>query len=119
MCSANWPFLGRHDLAHVQPDDAASSTVGRGVEGDRPANLPVSHGMVRGNTGKFRVVSSGEPAGSAAASPRPANVQPTAARTIQPTAGTRPVVLGGGSAAATAFKRDFEAAPLDLSLIHI
>ncbi|WP_336743234.1 vitamin B12-dependent ribonucleotide reductase [Aureimonas altamirensis] len=107
-------YLGRHDLAHVQPDDAASSTVGRGVEGDRPANLPVSHGMVRGNTGKFRVVSSGEPAGSAAASPRPANVQPTAARTIQPTAGTRPVVLGGGSAAATAFKRDFEAAPLDL-----
>ncbi|WP_060602953.1 vitamin B12-dependent ribonucleotide reductase [Aureimonas altamirensis] len=107
-------YLGRHDLAHVQPDDAASSTVGRGVEGDRPANLPVSHGMVRGNTGKFRVVSSGEPAGSATASPRPANVQPTAARTIQPTAGTRPVVLGGGSAAATAFKRDFEAAPLDL-----
>lgn len=107
-------YLGRHDLAHVQPDDATSSTVGRGVEGDRPANLPVSHGMVRGNTGKFRVVSSGEPAGSAASSPRPAAIQPTAARTVQPTASTRPVVLGGGSAAATAFKRDFETAPLDL-----
>lgn len=107
-------YLGRHDLAHVQPDDATSSTVGRGVEGDRPANLPVSHGMVRGNTGKFRVVSSSEPAGSAASSPRPAAIQPTAARTVQPTASTRPVVLGGGSAAATAFKRDFETAPLDL-----
>ncbi|QOG08730.1 vitamin B12-dependent ribonucleotide reductase [Aureimonas sp. OT7] len=107
-------YLGRHDLAHVQPDDATSSTVGRGVEGDRPANLPVSHGMVRGNTGKFRVVSSGEPAGSAATSPRPATIQPTAARSVQPTAGTRPVVVGGGSAAATAFKRDFETAPLDL-----
>ena len=107
-------YLGRHDLAHVQPDDATSSTVGRGVEGDRPANLPVSHGMVRGNTGKFRVVSSGEPAGSAATSPRPSAIQPTAARTVQPTASTRPVVLGGGSAAATAFKRDFETAPLDL-----
>ncbi|KHJ54531.1 ribonucleotide-diphosphate reductase subunit alpha [Aureimonas altamirensis] len=107
-------YLGRHDLAHVQPDDATSSTVGRGVEGDRPANLPVSHGMVRGNTGKFRVVSSGEPAGSAATSPRPATIQPTAARSVQPTASTRPVVVGGGSAAATAFKRDFEIAPLDL-----
>ncbi|MCM2502619.1 vitamin B12-dependent ribonucleotide reductase [Aureimonas altamirensis] len=107
-------YLGRHDLAHVQPDDATSSTVGRGVEGDRPANLPVSHGMVRGNTGKFRVVSSGEPAGSAATSPRPANVQPTATRATQPMAGTRPVVVGGGAGAATAFKRDFETAPLDL-----
>jgi len=70
--------------------------------------------MVRGNTGKFRVVSSGEPAGSAATSPRPANVQPTATRATQPMAGTRPVVVGGGAGAATAFKRDFETAPLDL-----
>ncbi|WP_062226483.1 vitamin B12-dependent ribonucleotide reductase [Aureimonas frigidaquae] len=110
-------YLGRHDLAHVQPEDATASTVGRGVEGDKPANLPVSHGMVRGNTAKFRVVSSSEPAGSAASpASRPTSVQPTALRGQQPTAAARGVVMGaGGAGAATAFKRNFETAPLDVA----
>ncbi|MDQ0316250.1 vitamin B12-dependent ribonucleotide reductase [Amorphus orientalis] len=58
-------YLSRHDLAHVQPDDGGSTTIGRGVEGDKPHNLaPVSHGLVRGQTQRFQVVK-GEPRGSA------------------------------------------------------
>jgi ribonucleoside-diphosphate reductase alpha chain len=57
-------YLGRHDLAHVPPEDFAS-TVGRGVEGDKPAPLPVSSGLVRGQTQKFRVLENDrEPKGS-------------------------------------------------------
>tara|TARA_R110002020_G_scaffold36894_50_gene111084 strand:+ start:385 stop:4110 length:3726 start_codon:yes stop_codon:yes gene_type:complete len=58
-------YLDRHDLAHVQPEDMGSTTIGRGVEGDKPNNIaPVSHGLVRGQTQRFQVVK-GEPRGSA------------------------------------------------------
>ena len=30
-------YLGRHDLAHVQPEDIGSTTIGRGVEAEKPA----------------------------------------------------------------------------------
>ncbi len=29
-------YLGRHDLAHVQPEDIGSTTIGRGVEAEKP-----------------------------------------------------------------------------------
>ncbi|KAA0971227.1 vitamin B12-dependent ribonucleotide reductase [Aureimonas fodinaquatilis] len=106
-------YLGRHDLAHVQPDDLNASTVGRGVQGDKPANLPVSHGMVRGNTSKFRVVASAEPAGSATVTPPRPSAPATAtvrSTTTVISSTSRPVIVGGG--AATAFKRDFELEPL-------
>ncbi|WP_281931914.1 vitamin B12-dependent ribonucleotide reductase [Roseibium album] len=58
-------YLGRHDLAHVPPEifgtsgDNASSGDDRGQSGQI-----VSHGLVRGQTERFRLVSSvGEPAG--------------------------------------------------------
>ncbi|WP_018698196.1 vitamin B12-dependent ribonucleotide reductase [Amorphus coralli] len=57
-------YLGRNELAHVQPEDAGSTTIGRGVEGDKPQVAPVSHGLVRGQTQRFQIVK-GEPRGSA------------------------------------------------------
>ncbi|WP_182421968.1 vitamin B12-dependent ribonucleotide reductase [Aureimonas sp. ME7] len=107
-------YLGRHDLAHVQPEDFGASTIGRGVEGDKPAPLPISSGMVRGQTAKFRLVSSGEPQGSAG-TPTPKAVTPTppaAPRAVAVTAsaGRGAVALAGGQA--TAFKRNYESAPV-------
>jgi ribonucleoside-diphosphate reductase alpha chain len=53
-------YLGRHDLAHVQPEDLGATTIGRGVEAeDNVKPAPVSNGFVRGQTAKFR----GEPRG--------------------------------------------------------
>src|SRR5215213_4465013 len=46
-------YLGRHDLAHVQPEDLGSTTLGRGVEAEKPA---VSNGFVRGQGGRLRVL---------------------------------------------------------------
>ncbi|MCQ0989077.1 vitamin B12-dependent ribonucleotide reductase [Jiella marina] len=126
-------YLGRHDLAHVQPEDITASTVGRGVEGDKPAPLPISSGMVRGQTAKFRLVSSNEPAGSAAGTPagaaKPGATPVTAAARPATTAASnvnakaqgpaaRPAVSGSsavagqGGSTATAFKRDYDEAPL-------
>ncbi|BDA84307.1 ribonucleotide-diphosphate reductase subunit alpha [Aureimonas sp. SA4125] len=128
-------YLGRHDLAHVQPEDFGTSTIGRGVEGDKPS--PVSHGMVRGQTAKFRLVGTGEPAGSlgtaapkgatpatatilrgpsaGSAAPLPAAVAPAASPApAAPAANVTSLSArsGAGAAAsgklATAFKRDFE-----------
>ncbi|CAN5175102.1 vitamin B12-dependent ribonucleotide reductase [soil metagenome] len=45
-------YLGRHDLAHINPDDIGATTgIGSCVSQDRPAAPPeasVSHGLVRG-----------------------------------------------------------------------
>ncbi|MCQ8781634.1 vitamin B12-dependent ribonucleotide reductase [Mangrovibrevibacter kandeliae] len=114
-------YLGRSDLAHVQPEDITASTVGRGVEGDKPAPLPISSGMVRGQTAKFRLVSS-EPAGSAEAAPRggrPVSANAPGMKPIAAAPATRPVAqlataarpvttMGSAAAAATplAFKRE-------------
>ncbi|MCW7545456.1 MULTISPECIES: vitamin B12-dependent ribonucleotide reductase [Aurantimonas] len=121
-------YLDRHDLAHVQPEDFGASTLGRGVEGDKPQPLPVSHGMVRGQTSKFRLISSAEPQGNAANAPAGTKPVTTAARTAANTAGGSParVTARPATAAATAtalsptalgtpaaaFKRDYEQAPL-------
>ncbi len=58
-------YLERHDLAHVNPDDLGATTIGRGVAAEKPQPpVPVSHGLVRGQTQKFRVLP-GEPKGQA------------------------------------------------------
>ncbi len=49
-------YLGRHDLAHVQPEDIGSTTIGRGVEAEKIAPAPVSNGFVRGQGGRFRLL---------------------------------------------------------------
>jgi ribonucleoside-diphosphate reductase alpha chain len=38
-------YLDRHDLAHVSPEDMGATTLGRGVEGDKPTM--VSRGLMR------------------------------------------------------------------------
>ncbi len=38
-------YLDRHDLAHVSPEDLGATTLGRGVEGDKPTM--VSRGLMR------------------------------------------------------------------------
>ncbi|KQT49050.1 ribonucleotide-diphosphate reductase subunit alpha [Aureimonas sp. Leaf454] len=105
-------YLGRQDLAHVQPEDFGASTVGRGVEGDKPAPLPISSGMVRGQTAKFRLVSSTEPVGSAAA-PAPKAVTPAVAAPATPIGGVRATAIGTGSVrAATAAKPSTASEPV-------
>ena len=47
-------YLGRHDLAHVNPDEISSTTIGSGVDQDK-APL-VSRGAVRGKIDKPRLV---------------------------------------------------------------
>jgi len=93
-------YLGRHDLAHVSPENMGATTLGGGVEADKPApQAPVSHGLVRGQTNRFRLVPGSEPKGSAEAGPvKVSGTKVTAMNTNQPAA-----ARGG---AATAFKRE-------------
>jgi ribonucleoside-diphosphate reductase alpha chain len=113
-------YLGRHDLAHVQPEDIASTTIGRGVEAEKPP-APVSNGFVRGRAERFRVLGSdahgearGEPKGHGGAGPKASGTGVIAA--ISP---AKPGGIGGagasatGGSPATAYRRDVspEASP--------
>jgi ribonucleoside-diphosphate reductase alpha chain len=69
-------YLGRHDLAHVNPDDIGATIIGSGEnQGKAPPEAAVSHGLVRGK--RLALVDRGEAGGGAvtdargAASPRP------------------------------------------------
>ncbi|WP_026380919.1 vitamin B12-dependent ribonucleotide reductase [Afifella pfennigii] len=97
-------YLGRHDLAHVPPEEMGATTLGRGVAADRPApQTPVSHGLVRGQTGRFRVLGGadkGEPKGAAEAGPGKAGGAPGSAKV------TAIGQAGGKAGAAIAFKRE-------------
>jgi ribonucleoside-diphosphate reductase alpha chain len=43
-------YLGRHDLAHVNPGDIGATAIGSGEsQGKAPPEAAVSHGLVRGN----------------------------------------------------------------------
>ncbi len=100
-------YLGRHDLAHVAPEDMGGSTsIGRGVEADKPSSGPVSHGLVRGQTAKFhRLDKTNEPKGQSGGS----NVTAISA----PSAGGAASGIAGNTV--TAFKRDLateEAEPI-------
>ncbi|WP_422038413.1 vitamin B12-dependent ribonucleotide reductase [Roseibium sp.] len=90
-------YLGRHDLAHVPPEVFGSTGEGASSGEDRgQGGQIVSHGLVRGQTERFRLVSSaGEPAG-----------ETTEAISVQ-TANTPAAQV---SAVATAFARGTEAA---------
>ncbi|WP_299481901.1 vitamin B12-dependent ribonucleotide reductase [uncultured Roseibium sp.] len=90
-------YLGRHDLAHVPPEVFGSTGEGLSSGEDRgQSGQIVSHGLVRGQTERFRLVSSaGEPAG-----------ETTEAISVQ-TANTPAAQV---SAVATAFARGAEGA---------
>ena len=60
-------YLGRHELAHVPPEVFGGQTKGGGdtaAARERAGQGVVSHGLVRGQTERFRLVGNGEPAGS-------------------------------------------------------
>ena len=111
--------------------DFGASTLGRGVEERQAAAARRSrHGMVRGQTSKFRLISSAEPQGMQPA-PGGAGRKPvidgsadggqqrtggSPARAGPPSAARRPPrrtapLADGARHAATAFKRDYEQAP--------
>ncbi|MBB3949795.1 vitamin B12-dependent ribonucleotide reductase [Aureimonas jatrophae] len=100
-------YLGRHDLAHVQPEEINASTVGRGVEGDKPAPLPISSGMVRGQTAKFRLVSSAD---AAPASPTKtiASANPVAPRPMAMATSAGSAARSVASMPATLLREDSE-----------
>ncbi|MFK7791632.1 MAG: vitamin B12-dependent ribonucleotide reductase [Devosiaceae bacterium] len=61
-------YLGRYDLAHVQPDEAGATTLGKGEDAEKPsANSIVSAGLVRGKVAERLQVVGGSAAGFAPA----------------------------------------------------
>jgi ribonucleoside-diphosphate reductase alpha chain len=95
-------YLGRNDLAHVDPSEISNTSLGRGMSEGR---LPVSKGLTRGQT--FKVVSGGEPKGFAggagpSGAPAPARAAPTAF------SGSNVLSLKPASDDAFAYKRDYE-----------
>ncbi len=91
-------YLGRNDLAHVNPDTIGNTVMGGGEKEGNPGQMIVSKGLVRGHTERFRLIGgSGEPAGSAKQTPAKS--------------GAAPVTSISHSGAATAFKRDIDAEP--------
>ncbi|WP_181703667.1 vitamin B12-dependent ribonucleotide reductase [Chthonobacter albigriseus] len=107
-------YLGRHDLAHVVPQDAGNTGLGGGVKEEKGAEGIVSHGLVRGRPGALKVVSGtpdpkGSAAGGAIASGGgSATASVSAFATARASSGVTAIAAG---AAATAFKRDIEAEP--------
>jgi ribonucleoside-diphosphate reductase alpha chain len=51
-------YAGRHDLAHVSPEDVGATTIGSGVEQGKAPSAPplVSHGAARGRPDRIRLV---------------------------------------------------------------
>ena len=70
-------YIGRHDLAHAEPQDLMPDTLGRGsAEGDLPRGTAdalgavargASNGYLRGHLPKFQVISGSRPGGNGAA----------------------------------------------------
>jgi len=93
-------YLGRHDLAHVPPEVFAGSPVSAGYPGGNDGASQqtgvVSHGLVRGQTERFRLVSGAdEPAG--------VHVEAVAGQTSGD-------VMAQGAAVATAYARGTDVA---------
>jgi ribonucleoside-diphosphate reductase alpha chain len=60
-------YLGRYDLAHVQPDEAGATTLGKGEDAEKPsANSIVSAGLVRGKVAERLQVVGGSAANNTA-----------------------------------------------------
>ncbi len=67
-------YLGRYDLAHVQPDEAGATTLGKGEDAEKPsANSIVSAGLVRGKVAERLQVVGGSAVGNSNA-PAPSTV---------------------------------------------
>ncbi|PLW77425.1 vitamin B12-dependent ribonucleotide reductase [Cohaesibacter celericrescens] len=52
-------YLDRHDLAHVNPDDIATTAMGKGSDEGKTL-VPISKGLLRGKTERFKLVDGNE-----------------------------------------------------------
>ncbi len=90
-------YLGRHDLAHVNPDDIGSTTIGEGVSQGKapPPEAAVSHGLLRGK--RFALVDKAREKPATPAAAPSAGAAPAAAPTAAGgPAATRGTASGGG-----------------------
>jgi ribonucleoside-diphosphate reductase alpha chain len=115
-------YLGRFDLAHVDPTDSGFDALGRGVEEGKPASSAskyVSKGLTRSRTDKLVVMSGGVER----AYPSPASGEGGARNA--PGGGSGNVTsFGGGNATArgglaTALKAEPETRPATVALEHL
>jgi ribonucleoside-diphosphate reductase alpha chain len=74
-------YLGRHDLAHTQPEDFGSTTVGSGTGEAAKPQTPVSRGLVRGKIPERLKVVEGSPRPAAGGQPTGSVSQATSAVT--------------------------------------
>ncbi len=86
-------YLGRHDLAHVDPSEIGFDALGKGEDEGKapPASRFVSRGLTRNRTDKLSVVSGS----SAAAAPRRSRRAATSRRWLQARPRSRPSRAGG------------------------
>jgi len=93
-------YLGRHDLAHVSPDDIGATAIGTGEsQGKVPPEAIVSHGLVRGR--RLAVVDK-TAAGATGANPSPRSAgggpaKPLEGATAQPAGVTTASASPGGN----------------------
>ncbi len=104
-------YLGRHDLAHVQPEDIGSTTIGRGVEAENVKPAPVSNGFVRGQANRLRVLESdakgGGQSGPQGTHSSPAKLaQSGLVASISSAKPALGISGGSGGSSATALKRE-------------
>lgn len=95
-------YLNRQELAHVQPEDISSTTIGRGVEAEKPA--PVSNGFVRGQGSKFRVLDKDRHAGASNEPRGQSNAPKAAAPGVVAISSSKTV--GMSASTATALRRE-------------
>ena len=101
-------YLGRHDLAHVQPEDIGSTTIGRGVEAENVRPAPVSNGFVRGQANRLRVLESDAKGGGQSGPQGGAHSSPAKlaqSGLVAAISSAKPLV-GSGAGGATALKRE-------------
>ncbi len=110
-------YLDRHDLAHVDQSDFASTSLGKGMSEGKSG--PVSKGLTRGYALKVVTGKGEEPKGSAGGAPADGGgatktVMSSSLSSVHAVAGTAPAAATATKTVlelqeeATAFKRDYE-----------
>lgn len=90
-------YLGRNDLAHVQPSETGSTAIGGGEDAEKPSlNSPVSSGLVRSQSPQMHLQLVGGAASSAATSSTGTGTATTASHSAPVVASISP----GGAATA-------------------
>ncbi len=91
-------YMGRNDLAHVQPDDLKPDTVGRGSEDDSPVRVTkvASQGYLRSN---FLVLNGGKSGTGAEAGEATMSATTTGIPVVTQTVAIQPDNIGGNQVA--------------------